>query len=577
VSKPATGTRAGEGRAQQACEEGRAALARGNPAAAEALAKKALLHAPEHLEALLLLRQCTKMRKGSDYEALLRRILQQTSDLQATFELAEIFFARGENDECAKHLRRALALAPLHPQAHWNMGIYFTATARPDAAEIHYRRIVELAGAGPRVANNLAECLKRQGKLDESEIWFRKATELEPANADAWLAWCDLAEERGNLPRAWELLGEAERAGGTTPQTRLTRALLLRREGKFAQAVELLSQGGGTPPIPNLFERGLCYKSLDRPELAWADFAQAKKQCREVEGHRYREGEARAEAGKLRQFFVRDRMASIPRAGVRKNVPQPLFIVGFPRSGTTLVEQILSSHPMIAAGDELRFVEWVARLSPRWLGSKFAYPECLAELSIGDNLLLADRLRDYYLGCARQMGILDREARFFTDKMPLNEMHLGLIHILFPASPILYVRRHPLDIVCSNFESFHPHGFNQAFAVETIARHYVLIDELVNHYREQLDLNVLEIRYEDLVAHQEREVRRMLEFVGVEFDLRCLSFHENRRLPRTGSYAQVTEKLYGRSVYRYRRYRTHLDEAAAILHPVLARLGYSSD
>jgi len=142
---------------------------------------------------------------------------------------------------------------------------------------------------------------------------------------------------------------------------------------------------------------------------------------------------------------------------------------------------------------------------------------------------------------------------------------------------IIHVRRHPLDIVCSNFESFHPHGFNQAFAVETSAQHYVLIDGLLAHYREQFDLQLMEIRYEALVANPAAEMRRMLAFAGLEFDARCLAFHKNPRIPRTGSYAQVNQKLYSRAVYRYRNYRRHLDAAVDILRPALEHLGYPAD
>ena len=161
--------------------------------------------------------------------------------------------------------------------------------------------------------------------------------------------------------------------------------------------------------------------------------------------------------------------------------------------------------------------------------------------------------------------------------MPLNETHLGLIHLVFPEAPIIHVRRHPLDILVSNFSNFLTHGFHQAFAVATIARHFVLTDDLVEHYKQQLDLNYLEVRYEDLVEDQEPNVRKLLDFAGVAFDPKTLSFHENQRYARTASYAQVTEKLYDSSVYRYRQYRKYLDEAVAILKPSLDRLGYPSE
>ncbi len=564
--------------AEAACKEGAAAFAAGNAAEAERLAKQALTIAPDHLAALKLLRQCTKRRSGPDYEELLRRILRQTTDLEGLFELSDLLFARGAHEECSKYVRAAVAAAPESPQAQWNMAILLTANARHEAAEIHFRRLIALVGERPRNCAHLAECLKRQGKFDESEAWYRKVTKLEPDNVDAWLDWCLLVRERGDIPRAWPLLREAARRAGEVPQVRLMRARLLRAEGKFAEAIDLLSdKGGEILHYANLFERGECLKALGRFDEAWADFAEAKRQCRE-EGHRYDAAKASSEAQKLKEFFVRGRVSSLARAESRTDVPQPLFITGFPRSGTTLVEQILTSHPLVRAGDELRYVNFVTRLCSKWLDSHAAYPECLGELSIGDNLFFANHLRDYYLDCARAAGLLGgADAAFFTDKMPLNEMHLGLIHLLFPASPVVYLRRHPLDIVCSNFESFHVHGFGQAFAVETVAQHYVLLDGLLAHYREQLDLKFLEVRYEDLVADQEAEVRRLLAFAGLEFDPRCLSFHENPRIPRTGSYAQVAKKLYGSSVHRYRHYLRHLGPAIEILRPTLERLGYPWD
>ncbi|HSZ11065.1 MAG TPA: sulfotransferase, partial [Rhizomicrobium sp.] len=260
-----------------------------------------------------------------------------------------------------------------------------------------------------------------------------------------------------------------------------------------------------------------------------------------------------------------------------ETMPQPIFIVGFPRSDTTMVEQTLTAHPQISAGDELVFINDLARIGPRWLGSPLAYPECLADLWMGDNQLVPDQFRDYYLQRAEQLGIWEKGAKFFTDKMPLNETHLGLIHLIFPHAPIIHVRRHPLDILISNFSNFLTHGFNQAFDLKTSASHYVLIDDLVEHYKQQLDLNYLEIRYEDLVEDQEPHVRRILDFVGVEFDPRCLAFQDNQRYARTASYAQVTEKLYDSSVHRYRHYRRHLDEAVEILKPSLERLGYPTN
>ena len=521
--------------------------------------------------------QTSGVARGPQYEEKLRQTLAEKPDLETLFELAQRHFDRGENEESSNYVRWALALAPDHPKAQWNMAILLMASGRPEAAEVHFRRLIELVGERARSAAHLADCLTRQGKFDDGETWYRKATALDPANADVWMDWCLLAQQRGDIPRAGQLLQEAARLDRGSPQVRLMAARLQRRQGQMDEALRILAEiPDNGSQIPLLFERGECLREAGRFDEAWNNFSEAKRLCRDVEGYRYDAAGARTEILKLNHVFTRDRVSLLPRARRRRDVPQPLFITGFPRSGTTLIEQILTSHPLVRAGDELRFIEFVARNSSRWLGSSFGYPECILELSIGDNLLMIERLRDYYFDCARQAGLLGQGAAYFTDKMPLNEMHLGLIHLMFPESPVLYVRRHPLDIVSSNFESLHPHGFNQAFAAETSAQHYVLVDELLSHYRLELDLRFMEIRYESLVPDAEPGTRRMLDFIGLEFDPRCVAFHENPRVPRSGSYAQVNRKLYDTSVYRYRNYRRHLDEAVEIMRPTLERLGYPS-
>ncbi len=161
--------------------------------------------------------------------------------------------------------------------------------------------------------------------------------------------------------------------------------------------------------------------------------------------------------------------------------------------------------------------------------------------------------------------------------MPLNETHLGLIGLIFPEAPILHVVRHPLDVALSVFSNHLTHGFFCAYDLMSIARHYVLVMDLVEHYRREMELRYLRVRYDDVIDDQEARVREMLDFVGLAFDPRCLDFHENRRYARTASYAQVTEKLYGRSRFRYRAYREELAPVIPILEPTIRRLGYAID
>jgi hypothetical protein len=159
--------------------------------------------------------------------------------------------------------------------------------------------------------------------------------------------------------------------------------------------------------------------------------------------------------------------------------------------------------------------------------------------------------------------------------MPLNETDLGLISLIFPQSPIIHVIRHPLDVVLSVFSNLLTHGYFCAYALESAALHFVRIMDLADHYERELSLCYLRVRYEDIVDNLDASVRGMLDFIGEPFDPSCLAFHDNRRYARTASYAQVAEKLYDRSRYRYRNYLPQLQPVIAMLQPTIERLGYT--
>jgi Sulfotransferase family len=322
-------------------------------------------------------------------------------------------------------------------------------------------------------------------------------------------------------------------------------------------------------------EKGRLLDRLGRYEEAFAAFDAGKKRLREISGQTYLDAHAQQLTARLKRFFIANRMRTLPRAHRRTDVAQPLFVCGFPRSGTTLLEQTLSAHTRIAAGDELPFIPEITNIMPRILDSPLSYPEALAELWMADHRDDLDILRDHYLRKVAQLGIVHQGAQWFTDKMPLNESSLGLIYLLFPESPILHVIRHPLDIVLSVYSNLLTHGFYCAYSLESIARHYVLVMDLVDSYRKELDLRYLRVRYEDIVDDQESSIRDVLNFVGEPFEAGCLAFHENRRYARTASYAQVTEKLYDRSRYRYKNYLPQLKPILPLLEPVIERLGYT--
>ena len=279
-------------------------------------------------------------------------------------------------------------------------------------------------------------------------------------------------------------------------------------------------------------------------------------------------------ADRSRNFFIADRVRLMPTTPIREGSAQPIFILGFPRSGTTLAEQALAGHPRISAADELPFIEDLVQAIPRLFGSPLNYPEALSELWMGDNRFGLEMLRDLYLRKIELRGVIKAGSVWFTDKMPLNETHLGLISLVFPRSPLIHILRHPLDVILSAFSHSLTHGYFCASALETLAQHYVLVMNLVQHYRTELALRYLPVRYEDMVVDMAGSMRRMLDFIGESFDQRCVAFQDNRRLAHTPSYAQVSEKIYLRSRFRYRNYLKHLEPVIPIVQPIMERLGY---
>jgi tetratricopeptide (TPR) repeat protein len=563
-----------EERAVKAKQEG--ALAE-----AERLALDVLELAPGSTGALEVLYDIRKEQGNRPAtEALIRRLVAlDPNNFLATNEITLLLLGKGAVAEAERHARNAVRIAPDAAQAHYLMGMVLTEAHRPAVGEYHYMRALELSGArDPVLLANLALCLKNQGKMQAARSLYAEALEAMPASLHALLGAARLEEADRALEAAMALLDRAEQYHPGNASVRLMRAVVLGRKRDAAAALALLdgmaAENSQLGPGEYL-EKGRLLDQMGRYDEAFDAYDQGKARLRAISGEQYLAEYAQGQAARLRGFFIAKRLRTLPVATTRTDIAQPLFVLGFPRSGTTLLEQTLTAHPRIAAGDELPMIHELTALMPRMLDSPLNYPEALAELWMGDHRDDLDNLRDHYLRKAGQLGVIDPARTWFTDKMPLNETHLGLIALLFPASPMLHLVRHPLDVVLSVFSNLLTHGHYCAYALESAARHYVLVTDLVEHYRAEMSLRYMAVRYEDLVDEQEATVRRVLEFVGEAFHPGCLDFHENRRYARTASYAQVSEPLYARSRYRYRHYLARLEPAVAILRPTIERLGYN--
>jgi tetratricopeptide (TPR) repeat protein len=545
--------------------------------------------APRTPAGLWILAQiCHREGRRSAAMALLQRLVAvDPNNIDATLEVGMLLFQAGDLATAERHARNAIRLAPLNPRSHNLMAMVLTEAQRPHIGEFHYRRVLEITGVrDPILLANLAWNLKGQGRVVEARRLYNESVEAAPDVFQTLFGWAQLEEADRDFDAARSKLDRIADIRPNDPGLRAARARLLARSGDFAAALaELECDATDDGPSaaeheaePNmLLEKGRLLDRLESYQEAFACFDEAKHGLRQTTGKSYLAREAHDLAERSRNFFIADRIRLMPTAAVREGSAQPIFILGFPRSGTTLAEQALASHPRISAADELPFIEDLTQATPRLFGSPLGYPEALSELWMGDNRFGLEILRDIYLRKVELRGVVETGSAWFTDKMPLNETHLGLISLVFPRSPLIHILRHPLDVILSAFSHNLTHGYFCASALETLAQHYVLVMSLVQHYRTELALRYLPVRYEEMVADVEGSVRRMLDFIGESFDERCVAFQDNRRLAHTPSYAQVSEKIYLRSRFRYRNYLRHLEPVIPIVQPVMERLGYGLD
>jgi tetratricopeptide (TPR) repeat protein len=475
-------------------------------------------------------------------------------------DLAILLAGLGRKAEAEIVTRAGLTLNDRNPQAHAMLGALLTERRDLPAGEAAFRRALALIGDHPPTQVALAANLIEQGKLEAAEPLLVRADMLAPRDGATLAHWSRLREAMGDLAASRALLDRAEAAGFDVT---LRRAVQLSREQRHADALAVIEAVPGRAGGDALLEAGRLKERLGRPADAFADFVEGKARLAARDRLAY-DGAAVA-----REFETLARLVETrgppPGAAVRDG-PQPIFVFGFPRSGTTMAEQILSSHSAVAAGGELPFVtEMVSALESGPGGLEALWKPGVAET-----------LRDLYLDRAKAFGLLDNGKPFFTDKMPLSEVWTPVIRAAFPRARLIRMVRHPLDTAVSMLSHNLTHGEFCGYRIENIASHMQAVHALAGAYAASLGETALSVRYEDIVAQQEAQTRRLLDHLGLPFEPACLRFHENRRYAPTPSYAQVSEPLNDRSIGRWKLYREQLKPQTAALAEVIADLGYEA-
>ena len=543
----------------EAIAEARAALKAGNVERAGEIAAAILRRDPSNLDALEI-QALVAIDRGDDAaaEQALRAAIALAPDRRWPYgDLARLLLGQGRDEEAEAVARAALAADEANADAHAMLATLLARREMLVPAAAHFERAMALVGAHPDLQLGLGRALLRQGELGAARPLLEAAATGNPAALEPIAFLAELEERAGRFDLAMQLLDRAEPlAAAANKDVKLQRAAVLERRGEIEAALTILESeaelSGGA-----LLQRGRLRDRLGRHAEAWADWTRGKAMLAERANRHYPAADVERQAEQLAHLFDAEMLAKLPRAPRRADVPLPLFILGFPRSGTTLVEQILASHSEIRAGGELPFGRELRELT-----------RDLSEID-------PEHLRDTYLAGAEGYGLTAPGGAYFTDKMPLNDMWLPLLQMAFPDSPLILVRRHPLDVLTSVMAHDMTHGFNCAYRLEDAARHLALVDRLTAHYRAAGIAITCELQYEALVADQSGETARLMAAIGLRMEPAQLNFHERESVSPTPSYAQVREPLNDRSIGRWRNYAAQLEAVRPIVADAMARGGYS--
>jgi tetratricopeptide (TPR) repeat protein len=502
-------------------------------------------------------------------EAALREHLKRhPTDVAAIRMLAEVAARLGRYRDAETLLARCLELAPTFSAARQNYATVLHRQGRSEAALLEVNRLLAEEPRNPGCRNLRAAVLARLGEYEQSIAQYRDVLAEYPNQARIWMSLGHALKTAGRNAESIEAYERSIEKSASLGEAYWSLANLktfrFRPEQTEAMRAQLAS-GNLTPDDRFHFEFSLGKALEDAGE-----YSQSFEHY--LEGNRLRRAminhdadENHAHVARSKQFFTRELFEE--RAGGGCPAPDPIFVVGLPRSGSTLIEQILASHSRVEGTMELPDVGMLARL----VGTRTsrpglaAYPRALQKFSAAELRELGER----YL----QQTRIQRKtaAPFFIDKMPNNFAHVGFIHLMLPNAKIIDARRHPLGCCLSGFKQHFARGQTFTYDLTEIGRYYRDYVELMAHFDDVLPGRVHRVFYENMVEDTEAEVRRLLDYCGLEFEPGVMKFHENQRAVRTASSEQVRRPIFREGMDQWRHYDAHLDALKRALGEVLTR------
>ncbi|HET9448145.1 MAG TPA: sulfotransferase [Steroidobacteraceae bacterium] len=499
-------------------------------------------------------------------ESLLRAHLQQhPTDVPAMRMLAEVAARLNRYADAQVLLERALELAPSFVPARHNYAVVLHRARKPGAALVQVRKLLEADPHNPSYRTLKAALASSLGDYDEALRLYAGVLAEYPHNARVWMSYGHSLKTANRQAECVQTYRKSIELAPHLGEAYWSLANLKTFRFEPADIDAMRAQLARDSLTPE--DRFHFHFALGK---AFEDAGQFADSFRHYEeGNRLRREAARYDAEWNTEQLRRAKALFTPeffaaRAGHGASAPDPIFIVGLPRSGSTLLEQILSSHPQVEGTMELADIPNIVKeLGGSAMRGKSAYPAQIETLD-------ADALRALGERYLEQTRIYRRtDAPFFIDKLPNNFAHTGLIHLILPRAKIIDARRHPLGCCFSGYKQHFARGQHFTYSLDDIGRYYRDYVELMAHYDAVLPGRVHRVFYERMIEDTEGEVRRVLDYCGLPFDERCLRFYENERAVRTASSEQVRRPIYREGVDHWLNYEPWLGPLKSALGAVL--------
>jgi tetratricopeptide (TPR) repeat protein len=456
---------------------------------------------------------------------------------------------------------RAIALKPDYANAYYNRGATLKKLGRPDEALSSYDQAIALKPDHAEAYNNRGVLLQELRRYEDALASYDQVIALQPGHAEAHNNRGIVLVAKGDMPEAERMFLRAAQLKPDFPDPLFNLVNIRRYEtadrAEVNAARALLDRPGLAPDgkAQLYFALGKVYDDCGRYDEAFEHFRQANQILNACVAY---------DAGMIERLTSATIEVFSPVFLSRpyqhaSESRTPLFIVGMPRSGTTLLASILSNHSAIGTAGELSTLSDLALQLGQGTGGGTAYPEAIRQL----NAEAAARLiGNYEKRLRRGMGPAKLHV---IDKNPLNFRHLGLIAMLFPRARIIHCVRNSLDTCLSNYFQRFPLRLDYSFDLRNIGHFYREYARLMEHWRTVPNLKMLEIRYDDMILDNERTTRKMLDFLGLEWDERCLAPHTNPGAVETASHWQVRQPIYRHALERWRHYDKHLGPLRGML------------